>query len=167
MLLIFPNRHPLGVVGRSFPFHVGDLIDWTQICVRIPVAIQTPAHAEWFDQHDLLHLGNIAVATETPDSGIDVRGVIEVSEVRQVVDSNPSHWLVGSKAVSYRSQFFALGLDHRMAIHAGPGRGHVGVGLALDPGVAVATVDPQIARVNSVAVRHRLDWLVSDIGVLW
>lgn len=166
MLLIFPNRNPLGMVGRSFPFHVGDLIDRTQIDVRIPVTIQTPTHAERLDQHDLFHLRNIAVTTDTPDSGIDVRRVIEVSEVRQVVDSNPFQRLAGSEAVSHQSQFLAFGFDHRVTIHTGSGRGHVGVGLLLDSGMAVAAVDPQVARVDSVAVRHRLFWPVPDIGIL-
>ena len=51
-----------------------------------------------------------------------------------------------------------------MAVHTGLARWNQSVGGLFDTGVAVAAVHPELPDVESMAVRHRLDGLVTDIG---
>jgi hypothetical protein len=43
------------------PIHIGDLIVWPQILLRIAMAIQTPTHGQWFGLKHQGHLIDLPV----------------------------------------------------------------------------------------------------------
>ena len=61
--------HLLVFIGW-YPVHIGQLYAGPQMHLRIAVALKAPAHTEGLDLHDNLHLGDIAVAISTADTGI-------------------------------------------------------------------------------------------------
>jgi len=140
----------LSLVCRRFPLHIGYLVERPQMPIGIPVTVETPAHAERFGKSHLFHLVHPTVATDTPHSGRHVRRVIEVSIVREVVDANPFYRLLSGKALAHQGQFFTVRVDHRMTVHTGPSWRHVGLRLALHPGMTIATINAQIPGVNFV-----------------
>ena len=137
-----------------------------QVLLRLPVAVEAPAHRQRLGQRHLDHLVDAAVAGLAAHAGADVRVVLEVGVVRGLVDADPLDRIARRPARPHGQQPGAVGADLRVAVHAGLGGRHAGDGAPLDPGVAVPAVDAQITRVQLVAVRHRLLGHVPDVGVL-
>src|SRR5207248_7117523 len=96
------------------------------------------------------------MAALTTDSLVDVNTVIEIHEIRQVVNPRPTDRLSAAKTGPHRLQCRARAPDLRMAIHAGLGRRHVGETRRLDAGVAVPAIHAQPAYMVRVAERDRL-----------
>ena len=61
---------------------------------RVAVAIKTPLHRERFFLLDDFHLVDATVTGHATDSPSDMSCVIEVHEVRQVVNAFPLNWFV-------------------------------------------------------------------------
>ena len=114
------------------------------------MTFQAPAHVERLAELDHFHFRDIAVTRNTTHPGIDMGRVIEVSIVREVVDANPFYRLLSGKALAHQGQFFTVRVDHRMTVHTGPSWRHVGLRLALHPGMTIATINAQIPGVNFV-----------------
>src|SRR6185295_3921413 len=104
--------------------------------------------------HDL-HLVDLPVAAHAAYSGAHVDRVVEVGVVGELVHANPAHGPTGGEAIANRRQLRALAQDHRVAVHAGLRGRDVGYGGLLDRDVAVAAVEPQLADVQRVGIRHR------------
>ena len=121
-----------GLIGGRIPFHIGDFIQRTKGIVRIPVAVQTPGHAERLHLLDDVHLRYIAMATETPHTGIQVSSVIEIHKIRQLVHFHPLDRGLGRIALANRQQLLAFRKDNLMAIHASLRRGNIRLRGALD-----------------------------------
>ena len=62
--------------------HIGDLIVWPQILLRIAVAIQTPTHGQWFGLKHERHLIDLPVTGGAANTLIHVNAVIEIYEIR-------------------------------------------------------------------------------------
>src|SRR5712692_1584971 len=84
--------------------------------------------------------------------------MIEVSEVRQVVDANPFQGLAGFEAGAHRLEIRAVRPNLFVTIHADRGRRHAGRRSRFNRRMAVTTVDAVIADVMLVT---ELDWLLA------
>ena len=74
---------------------------------------------------------------------IHVDAVIEIHEVRHLVDARPLDRLARAVAFTHRLEVRGVRPDLRMAVHAGLGRRDAGKARLLDRSMAIAAVDPQ------------------------
>ena len=130
------------------------------------MAIEAKAHAQSLFLMDNLHLIDPAMARDTPHSARDVRAVIEVNVVREVMHLDPLNRLSSHCTFSDREQLGALGVHERVAVHAGRGGRDGRVTRFIHSVVTVFAIDPHFTGVERVAVRDRLHRLVADISRL-
>src|SRR4051794_19698932 len=102
------------------------------------------------------------MAAFTTDALGDVNAVIEINEIRKIVDSRPTDRFVFAETRAHRLQRRAGAPDLRMAVHAGLGGRNIREARILYRGMAVAAIEPEPADVMRVAKRNRL--LTSLIG---
>lgn len=130
---LFSGFHAeLGIVrnvGLCVVAEVVDLLERTEVFLGSAVAIEAPAHREWADLVNDLHLVHVAVAALAGNPAIDVGGVVEIDVVRCFVNLHPLDRLAivsrirGIHRLVERSQFRAVALDVLVAVPAGaPGR---------------------------------------------
>src|SRR5690606_30927034 len=97
-----------------------------------------------------------AVAARTPNPGGDVRPVIEEGVVGQHVHADPRDRLVGLVTSANHTEARTVGLDLRVAVHAGLRGWDRGDGRSLYRAVAVAAVHPHVTSMEGVAEGHGL-----------
>src|SRR6185312_1590875 len=139
----------LGIALR-LPVHVRDLRDRPEVLFRMAVAAETEAHGQGGVLLDRRHLVDPSVAAHAADAFVHVDGVIEIDELRHLVDAPPLDRLVLNEALANRLQELALVPDLRMAVKTklrGRDAGRRGL---VDRVVAVAAVDPLVTRVVTV-----------------
>ena len=102
------------------------------------------------------HLVDLAVAGDAADALVHVDAVVEVHEIRQIVDADPGQGLVVAKTGPHRLQNGRVIPDLRVAVHARLGRGDVGEGGFLDRRVAIPAIESHAADVMGVAELDRL-----------
>ena len=66
----------------GFPLHIGDLTLWSNVWLRVAVALQAPLHCEWLDNPDDLRLIDAAMARCATDAGIEMRSEEHTSELQ-------------------------------------------------------------------------------------
>src|SRR2546425_13081034 len=98
------------------------------------------------------------MTSRATDAFRDVNRVVEIGEVRQVVNAYPPQRLAGLEARAHRLEIRAVGPNLFMAIHADPGRRHSSRGRCLDSRMAITAIDGGIANVMFVT---ELNWLLS------
>jgi hypothetical protein len=122
----------------------------------MPVAIQTPAHAERLLVNHDWHLIHLAVTAHATDPASDMDGMIEVHVIGRFMDPLPSNRGTTRPAHSHRLKLRAVCFDRLVAIHARLRGRDLRDGRLLDTGVAVEARQPQAAGVLLVG---ELDWL--------
>ncbi len=130
------------------------------------MTIQAPAHAELLMLIDLLHLIDTTMTRHTTDPTCHMGAVVEVHVVRQVVDLDPLDRYVVRCALSNGKQLVALRMHESVAVHARRGRRNSRVARLVYRVVTIPTVDTHLARMQRMAVRNGLFWLVADISRL-
>ena len=118
----------LRLTAAGFPIQVKDLIDRTQIIFRMPVAVQAPPHRKRFFLVNNVHVVDLTVATHATDAAINVYRMIEIREVRHLVNFYPVDRISALPTLSHGGQFRIVGLNLRMTIHAGLSSGNIRVG---------------------------------------
>jgi hypothetical protein len=116
----------------------------------MPVTVQTPFHLQRRSLVNDRHLVDTAMTRRAPDAFVHVNRVIEVRKIRQVVNANPSQWLVFFQAVTHRLEIRTVGPNLFVAAHANRGRGNACRGRRLDRRVAVTAINAVIADVMFV-----------------
>jgi hypothetical protein len=132
----------------------------------MPVAIQTPPHAERLLVNHDWHLIHFAVTAHATDPAFDMDGMIEVNVIGRLMDPLPSNRVTTRPAHSHRFKLPAVCFDRLVAIHARLRRRDLRDGRLLDTGVAVEAREPQAARVLLVGERDWLDRREADARVL-
>src|SRR5262249_38509681 len=100
------------------PRHVRDLVLRTQVLHRIAVALEAPAHADrLIDPHDV-HLVDAPVARHAPDPRGEVRRVVEVRVIGQLVELDPLDGHVRFPALLQRGDARRVVAHDRVAAHA-------------------------------------------------
>lgn len=85
----------LGLILGRFPLHIRDVFGLPQNRFRIAMALQTPLHLQRRGVPHQRHQVHPAVTTGTSHALVDVYAVIEIGEIREVMDSRPFDWLTG------------------------------------------------------------------------
>src|SRR5438105_11776637 len=88
--------------------HAEALLARPQEALRIPVAVQAPAHGERRPLLHLRHLVDAAVAGDATHALLHVDRVVEVDEVRQLVDLVPDDGPVREETLPHRRELGAL-----------------------------------------------------------
>jgi len=120
------------------------------------MAFEAPFHLQRRNLPCKRHLVYAAMASRAAHSFVNVDAVIEINEIRQVMDSRPFDRLARPEAFSHGRKVRAVRPKLRMAVHAGLGRGNTGKGGCLDSRMAIATIYSAIADVMLMAELHRL-----------
>ena len=145
----------------------------------ISVAIQTPRHRLILVLMHDLHLIDSAVASNTRYTTVDVGRVIEIHVVRQSVNTHPIDrfacppalmkvlelWRPSMDSRQARGSGLALFVDRlgAMAIDAGLCRWNLRVSGLVDRTVAVLAIHLQLASMQRVAERDRLERSVAGV----
>ena len=162
VVLMFELGTGFELVSRRLPGHVVDLGSRPQNFLRRAMAGYTPLHLKRGYLPDQRHSVYRAVTGRATDSLVHVNAVIEVDEVRQVVNAVPLEGFAGAPAFAYRLEVWAGGPYLRVAVDAGLGWRDAGEGRLLDGRVAVAAIDPQRSGVMSVTELNGL--FAGDVG---
>jgi len=97
----------------------------------------------------LIHPVNPSVALDATDAAVDVDGVIEIDEVRQLVNLHPGNRPAALGAFTDQRQTRIV-LEHlAVAIHTGRTGRDIGEPRFLDTGVAIAAIDSELAGVRA------------------
>ena len=134
------------------------------------------AGLRWHSRHQLIcserhlgdgrHLVDAPVAGGAPDALVHVDRVVEVREVRKLVDPVPLDGGAGEVAPPDRLELRALVPDLGVAVEAHLGGGNARRGAPLHVEVAVPAVDQVVDDVVPVVEEHRLrDLLLQPLGV--
>src|SRR5437879_5611176 len=124
---------------------------------RIAVARYAPIHEQGFVLISKRHLVHPSVAGNAADSLVNVNVVIEIDELRQIVDALPGDRFAAAKTGPNRLQHGAPEPNLLMAVHARLGRWDARKGGILDRGMTVAAINAKLADMVLVAERDRLD----------
>lgn len=149
-----------------FPIQVENLIFGPQKILGMPMAIETPRHAMRFRKIHGRHMIDRTVTTEATNAAVHVRRVIVINVIDSAIDPYPFHRVACFPARPNRLQFRIIFLYLCVAIHAGLGVRHVGLGRHFHKAVTIATIHSQLRDVYIVRKRHRLDRLIADLRVL-
>ena len=107
---------------------------------RIAMAREAPFHLEAGVLEHEWHFGDLSVAGGAADAFVDVDAVIEVDEIREVVDTCPFHGGLGAPAFADRLKHGCVGPDFRVAGHAGLGGWNAGEAGIFHGRMAIATI---------------------------
>ena len=136
--------------------HGEDLTPGPDVLLRIPMTIQTPPHLERILLVNQRHLIDSAVARFAAHALLHVNTVIEIDEIRKIVNFHPRNGSVISIAGAHHFQFRAARPDLRMAVHAGLGRRDIRISRVFYRSMAVAAIDAHRTDVMRVAKLHGL-----------
>ena len=148
------------------PVEIHDFIQGTQMVLGIPVALKTPAHAQRLIVVDDVHFIHATMTTNATDAAVDVQRMIEVSVIRNFVNSFPIHRIAAGPTFSNGRKQRAGCLDLRVAAHARLRRWHIRMRRTFDIRVTVKTRHPQCSRVKFMREWNRLLWSETDASVL-
>ncbi len=163
-LAIFRNEiGRLHVIG--LPIQICDLIFRAKEILRMTMAFQTPGHAHRFGVVNHRHVVDLPVATGAADAAIHVGRVIVKNVIRQAMNPHPIDRTPVLPTLAHRLELRIIFLDLAVTVHANLGVRHVGMGGHFDEAVAITAIHPQLSDVDVVRERHRLDRLVTDLGI--
>ena len=128
------------------------------------MASQAPLHLQGFRLVHQRHLVDRAVTGVAADTLGDVNAVIEINEVRELVDARPLQRFAGAIAGADGLKQLSVRPDLRVAVHARLGRGNSRETGSLDRGVTVAAVDAESGDVMLMAEWNRLGLADAGIG---
>ena len=157
----------VGGVGGLLVAHIKDLIARAKIFFGSAMTAETPLHLQTFLLVHQLHLVDRAVAGVAANTFLKVNAVVEVHELRKLVDARTLQRLAGFEAGPHGLEQLGVGPDLRVAIHAGLRRRNPRETGSLNRRVTVAAVDAESGYVVLMAERNRLrlaDARVRDEG---
>ncbi len=131
---------------------------------RSAVTLETPAHAELFLLVDHFHLVNATMAGNTAYPSRDMRAVVEIGIVRQVVYLDPFDGNSCRMAFAHWQKLRTVLPHQTMTVHARLRRRKSRKARLVNCIVAVAAVDPELTGVQRVTVGNRLLGLVSNVS---
>ena len=155
-----------GLIATRLPTHVENLVTRTQELLRFTMAAEAPFHLQRRGLPHERHLVHPAVAGGTPNSFSQVNAVVEIGEIREIVNPRPADRRTALKTIAHRLQHLARGPDLRMAVHAYGRRRNARERREFHRGVAVTTIDTESANMMLMTEGHRLgarDVLLCDV----
>jgi hypothetical protein len=116
------------LVTFRLPPHLKHMFPWTDELLWLLMTLNAPLHIERIHFPHQRHLVNTSVTGFTAYTFTDVNAVIEIDEIRQVVDTDPFDGFVGPITCANRLEDRGLCPNLRMAGHAGFYRRDTGKG---------------------------------------
>ena len=138
------------------PFHLKHLVTRANEVLGIAMTLQTPLHLQRRDLPCLRHLIDSTVTGRTPDTLVHVNTVIEIDEVRQVVNPSPLERRAGTPALANWLKILTIGEELRVAVHTGFCRRYSCRSSRLDCCMAIPAIDSVIADVMFMRELNRL-----------
>ena len=120
------------------------------------MTVQAPLHSQIGVLQRQRHFVHPSMTGLAADTFRHVNTVVEVDEVRQVVDARPPDGPVLAKGRPHRLQRRAGPPDLRVAVHTRLHRRNVGEARFLHSGMTIPAVDPDSTDMVDVAERHGL-----------
>ena len=102
----FESDAQLFLVVR-LPDHVCDEVGRSKVLLGIAMAVEAPAHTEWFRLVDLVHLVDSPVAGDAANTAIHVSAVVEMDIVRKIMNPLPLNWLPRGLTLAHTKQLVA------------------------------------------------------------
>ena len=127
------------------------------------MAVEAPAHGQRRGLPHQRHVVDRPVTGAASDALGDVDRVIEIDVIRQPVDLAPADRLMEREAGAHRREHLGLGVELRVAGHAGVGRRHARHRRGFDARMAIAAVETETADVMLMTER---DWLAGRDGAI-
>ncbi len=124
----------------GLPVEVVDLIERTEMLLRVAMAVEAPTHALRLIVPDDFHVVHRPMTAGAANPAVHVHGVIKIHVIRGLVDADPFDWNVFFVTLTDNRQLRALLLDERVALHTCVRCGHVRVSGNVDERMAVAAV---------------------------
>jgi len=121
------------------------------------MALQTPLHLQRLGLINDRHFVDPSMTRGTADALVYVNTVIEISEIRQVVDSDPLDWLAGAKTRPHWFKVWTVRPDLFVAVHARGGRRQSGGSRSFHRRMTITTVNTVVPDVMFVT---ELNWLL-------
>ncbi|EEF25552.1 conserved hypothetical protein, partial [Ricinus communis] len=150
------ERRQVVVVAHARRRHGRDLFGRSQMFLRRAMTIETPLHVERRYAPIQRHLIDAPVTLDAGDAFVDVNAVIEIHEVRQIMQALPRDGFARAQALVQRRKHGRIGEQLRMAGEADLRRRHAGAAFRFHSDVAVATIDAVIEHMMFVAERQGL-----------
>src|SRR5206468_3744627 len=129
------------LIGRRDVVDAEDRVAWPDVALRVAMAVEAPLHLQRLLLHHERHAIDLPMARRAADPLVHVNAVVEVDEVRQIMDARPLDRFAAAEALAHGLEERAVGEDLRVAVHARPRRRNAGERGVLDRGVAIAAVD--------------------------
>src|SRR5207237_1426156 len=130
---------------QTLQTQVEDLLARPNVLFGIAMTVETPVHVQRLHLPGQRHAIDPAMTAHTADSLVHVNTVIELHEIRQLVNANPLDRLPVPVTGTYRFEHRASYPELRVAVHARLRRRHPGKGGILNGGVTVTAVDAKLA----------------------
>lgn len=120
------------------------------------MALQTPLHLKRRHLISERHLVNAAVTGRASHALVHMNAVVEVDELRQIMNARPPERLARTKARAHGFEHGAVRPDLRMTVHAG-GRGRQSCeGVGFYGRVTIAAINAVVRDVMLMAEGHGL-----------
>ena len=120
------------------------------------MTLKAPFHLQRGGLPHERHAIDSSVAGRTTDPFIDVDTVVEIGEIRQVMNARPLQRFVRSPGFADRLKVWTVEPDLRVAIHTGFDRGNARRRGGFNRGVAIPAIDADAADVVLVGKLHGL-----------
>jgi len=131
------------------------------------MAIEAPAHAEGLRLDRQPHLFNllyiVRVTVVAPDTLVDMDAVVEVNEIRQIIQSRPLHRFARLPAFQYRRKHRLISQYLRVTRHTRLGRRNAREIAGLNRGMTITTIDAVSRNMAGMAERNGLLFRNIDI----
>src|SRR5260370_3964066 len=123
------------------PFHIKDFLFRSHEIFRRAMTLETPLHLQGCRLRNHRHLIDAAVASRTAHAFIHMNRMIEIREVRKVMNANPLQRLARLETRAHRFQVRTVGPNLFVAVHANGGRRQAPRRRSFKPRVAIGTND--------------------------
>lgn len=149
MLLEFDPHLQLGLFVLGMPVQVINFVHGSQVQFRLAVTLETPGHGEGLLDAHHLHFIDLAMAGRATDAPAHMHGVIEINEIRKVVNADPWNGLTGFMTDTNRFESRTVRKNQvlAMTVHACVRRRDVRVRRLVDMTVAIPAIDAELPGV--------------------
>lgn len=127
------------------------------------MTLHAPLHLQRCHLIHQRHVVHLPVAGGAADAFVDVYAVVEIGEVRQVVNPHPLDWLVVAQRCAHRFKIRTVSPDLRVAVHTGLRRRQSGRSRGLHTRMTVAAIYAVVADVMLMTELYGLR--ASNVGL--
>ena len=144
------------IVDRRLVTHIENLLARAEIFFRVAMAVEAELHLQRRVLVGERHQVDWTMTGVAADTFIDMNAVIEINEVRKLVDAGPLKRLSGAPAFADWLKISGVSPDLLVAVDAGLGGRNSGEARIFNRRMAIAAIDAKSGDVVLMAERYRL-----------